>query len=400
MFTGARMTGGLSRAIATGLATGAVILCTPVARAQDAPAPPLTRHSATPVTQTAAAIAGRLDGLVTDDRGAPLTGVAITAQGAALQFAVTDDRGRFAFQGLKPGPYLVRAVLPGYSTSRRELVQVLPASPAWQAFRLSRLSTAETVLGEQQVQTAGFPGVTPESSDPADHDHSSVAWRLRPLKRSVLRDEGPQPVDTRDGDGDIDAWLAGQEVDRLGRASSPSSGQSVAVGWLPNLPVSGQVQLLTTSSFDSAQQLFSAANVPAGVAYIALGSQVGSRSNWAAQVAIAQGELSSWALSGNYEVTLASPARAGGQRRLRRPALPGRQPVRVGGRVPRRDRSAGALDVVDHWTLGPTATVTLGTRFSRYGYVDGGPAMWTPSAELRWAPVRRGTRSGHWCRSR
>ena len=284
----------------------------------------------------------------------------------------------------------MRAVLPGYSTSRRELVQVLPASPAWQAFRLSRLSTAETVLGEQQVQAAGFPGVTPESPEPTDHDHSSVAWRLRHLKRSVLRDEGPQPVDTQDGEGDLDAWLAGEEVGRLGRASSPASGQSLSVGWLPNLPVSGQVQLLTTSSFDSAQQLFSAANVPAGVAYIALGSQVGSRSNWAAQVAIAQGELSSWALSGNYEVTLASRHALGVSVAYGAQRYEGGNPFALAA-VSLGDRNAGALDVVDHWTLGPTATVTLGTRFSRYGYVDGGPAMWSPSAEFRWAPVRGNT---------
>lgn len=384
------MTGGLSsRAIAIGLVAGVAVVCTPVARAQDAPASPLLQPSVAPVGQSAVAMAGRLDGLVTDDRGAPLAGAAVTAQGSVLQFAVSDDRGRFVFQGLKPGPYLVRAVLPGYSTSRRELVHVLPASPVWQAFRLSRLSSADTVLGEQQVQAAGFPGVTPDTADATDHDHTSVAWRLRHLKRTVLRDEGAQPTDTQDDGGDgLDAWLAGEEADRLGRASS-STVQSMSVGWLPNLPVSGQVQLLTTSTFDSPQQLFSDTTVPAGVAYIALGSQIGSRSNWAAHVAIAQGELSSWALAGSYEITFAARhaldvnVAYGAQR------YEGGNPFALAA-VATGDRSAGALDVSDHWTLGSKASVTLGTRFSRYAYVEG-PAMWSPSAEFRWTPVRGNT---------
>ena len=388
------MTGGLSRAIASGVVTCAAIVCTPAAWAQIAPVPFAPGRVPTPVTQTAVALGGRLDGLVTDERGAPLTGAAITAQGTNLQFAVTDDHGRFVFHGLTPGPYLVRAVLPGYSNSRRELVQVLPATPVWQAFRLSRLSLAETSIADRQVQAAGFPGVSSaDSGDATDHDHGGIAWRIRHLRRTVLRDEGPQPIETSPadevGDVDLDAWLAGQEFDRLARASSV---QSVSLGWLPNLPLSGRVQLLTTSSFDSTQQLFSEGTVPTGVAYFALGAPAGSRSNWAAQVAIAQGELSSWALSGSYAVTIADrhsldvDVAYGWQR------YQGGNPFALSA-VATGDRNAGALDIADRWVLGPRAAVTLGTRFSRYAYVEG-PAMWSPSMEFRWAPVE-----GNWVRA-
>jgi hypothetical protein len=385
------MTGGrLGRAIAISLSTGMVAVCAPVVRAQDAAGLLASGPSAAAVTQTAAALGGRLTGVVTDERGAPLTGVAITAQGAALQFAITDDHGRFAFHGLRPGPYLVRAVLPGYSSSRRELVQVLPATSAWQAFRLSRLSSAETALADRQVQAAGFPGVPASGDEVTDHDHGSIAWRIRHLKRTVLRDEGPQPAGTPDNKGDdLDAWLAGEEADRLARASTA---HATALGWLPDLPLSGEVQLLTTSTFDSTEQLFSAANVPAGVAYFAIGSPAGGRASWAAQVAVAQGELSSWALAGSYEITLAErhaldvDVAYGWQR------YEGGNPFALAA-VATGDRNAGALDVSDRWTLGPTATVALGTRFSRYAYVDG-PAMWSPSVEFRWAPVR-----GSWLRA-
>jgi hypothetical protein len=387
------MIGGLSRAVSSSLAACLVIVCSPAARAQDAPAPLGARSlSAAAVAQTAVSLAGRLGGRVTDDRGAPLTGVAITAQGSSLQFAVTDDHGRFAFHGLTPGPYLVRAVLPGYTSSRRELVDVLPAAAAWQAFRLSRLSRAESAIGEQQVQTAGFPGVpVSDSGDASDHDHSSVAWRLRHLKRTVLRDEGPQPTDAGQGDevDSLDAWLAGEEFDRLARASSM---QSMPLDRLPNLPLSGEIQLLTTSSFDSTQQLFSAANVASGVAYFAIGSSAGRLANWAAQLAVSQGELSSWALAGHYEVTLAARhaievgVTHGWQR------YEGGNPFALSA-VANGDRNAGALDVSDHWTLGPRAAVTFGTRYSRYAYIDG-PPMWSPSVELRWAPA-----AGNWVRA-
>jgi hypothetical protein len=388
------MTGGLSRAISSSLAACVVIVCAPGAQAQNAPAPMAARSlaAATPVAQTAVALGGRLGGLVTDERGAPLTGAAISAQGSALQFAVTDDHGRFAFHGLKPGPYLVRAVLPGYTSSRRELVEVLPAAAAWQAFRLSRLSLAETAIGEQQVQAAGFPGVpASDSGDATDHDHSSVAWRLRHLKRTVLRDEGPQPVDSGEAGAieDLDAWLAGDEFDRLVRTSSV---QSMPLDRVPNLPLSGQIQLLTTSSFDSAQQLFSDSTVPTGVAYFAIGSSAGRGANWAAQLAISQGELSSWALAGQYEVTLAA------RHALEVGITHGRQRYEGGNpfalsAVANGDRSAGALDVTDRWTLGPRAAVTFGTRYSRYAYIDG-PSMWSPTVELRWAPVK-----GNWVRA-
>jgi hypothetical protein len=370
------------RTLAGGLTLLSVIVCASPASAQVAPAAASMRS---PVIQTASAMAGRLDGLVTDDRGAPLRGAAVTAQGAVVQFAVTDDRGRFAFQGLRPGPYLIRAALQGYSNSRRELVQVIPAGAAWHGFRLSRLSSAESALADARVQAAGLSGLAGEPS-PADHDHSNVAWQVRHLKRSVLRDEGPMPLDTQDTD-EFDAWLAGEPRQGLGSVAGPMP--AVSSGWLPSVALAGQAQLLTTSSFDSAGQLFSDDQLPAGMAYyVALGAPAGSRANWAVQMAVAQGELSSWTLAGTYAMRVADrhaldvDVAYGWQR------YEGGNPFALAA-VATGDRSAGVLTVSDRWDLSDEISVTLGTRFSRYAYVEG-PAMWSPSAAIRIAPSRGG----------
>lgn len=369
------MVEGTGRTLIVALSLGAVIVCPAPADAQLAPTSPAV------VGQTVSVMPGRLDGLVTDHRGAPLPGAAITAQGSAVQFAVSDERGRFSFYGLRPGPYLVRAILPGYASSRRELVQVLPAHAAWQAFRLSRASAAGSDLAELPVLGASVAGTI----DDQGHDHTPVAWRLRHLKRSVLRDEGPSAVDVAEAaGGDVDAWLAGRELDRLATAGLPSFGV-VHNGWLPGLSLSGQVQLLTASNFDTPQDLFSASTIPAGIAYVAIGSPLGRSGHWSAQAAIAQGDLSSWAFAGAYATDIGSGHSLDVAVAYGLQSYEGPNPVALAA-VAGGNRNAGAISVSDRWAFSRTASLTVGTRHARYGYVDG-PSMWSPSASLHWTPA-------------
>ena len=79
----------LHRIVASAVVVGCGAVCAP----QTTEAQPVRRGLSAPVTQTVAMLPGRLDGLVTDDHGVPLAGAAISAQGAGLQFAVTDERG-------------------------------------------------------------------------------------------------------------------------------------------------------------------------------------------------------------------------------------------------------------------------------------------------------------------
>lgn len=352
------------------LTVGAGLVCPAPAAGQVAP-------SLQPVAQTATALAGRLDGLVTDHRGAPLPGAAITAQGGTLLFAVTDERGRFSFYGMKPGPYLVRAVMAGYLSSKRELVQVLPARAAWHAVRLTK--GADEASGDPAVLGASLAGEAPDADA---HDHGSIAWRLRHLKRGVLRDEGP----SRAGDADsFDAWLAGRELERLTPSPAGASYAALQGGWLPGLPLSGQVQLLTSSNFDGPDDLFSASTIPAGIAYFAIGSPLGGSGHWTAQAAMAQGDLSSWTLVGTYATRITDAHDLDVSFAYGRQEYEGPDPVALAA-VALGNRNAGAITVTDRWAFARSASLTVGTRHARYGYIEG-PSMWSPSAGLRWSPA-------------
>ena len=60
---------------------------------------------------------GNLYGTVTDDKGAPLPGVTVTASGqGAPQVQVTNAQGQFRFLGLSPASYQLKAELEGFST--------------------------------------------------------------------------------------------------------------------------------------------------------------------------------------------------------------------------------------------------------------------------------------------
>lgn len=371
---------GVRRYIATACVAGAVGLGVRPALAQAVVGP------TPPDGQVAAVGTGRLDGLVTDHRGVPLARVAVTAEGADLQLAVSDERGRFSFQGLPPGPYLVRAMYPGYVSSKRELVHVRPARASWQEFRLTRVAAVPDVLEGQPVLGAGLmPLRDPATADTEDHDHSALAWRLRHLRRSVLRDEGHGVTSPADRTA-IEAWLvdAGSPLARpmAAVAATPGPGS----GWLPQLPVSGQVQLLTSSQFDSPADLFSAQAVPGGIAFLALGAPVGESAHWTAQVAFARGDISTWTVSGQYRTALTDDHQVDVVVAYGLQRYDGPNPLLLAA-VAQGNRDGGAVTITDRWQLARHATLTVGTSYARYGYVDG-PPMWSPAASLRWQPAQ------------
>src|ERR1700731_1333907 len=67
---------------------------------------------------------GTIGGVVKDTSGAVLPGVTVEASSPALiekvRTAITDGEGVYKIVNLQPGPYVVTFTLPGFSTVRRE----------------------------------------------------------------------------------------------------------------------------------------------------------------------------------------------------------------------------------------------------------------------------------------
>ena len=332
-----------------------------------------------PVSLLAAAH-GELQGVVTDDRGAPLQGVVVSALGSTSAFAVTDRAGRFSFRTLAPGPYLVRAHLAGYQPARGRIVQVSSAARAVSTLTLARRAGADQPT---QVLAAGAAPVdapeaitTPDPED--DHDHGETAWRLRHLRRSVLKETDNGVVVAADDDSFIE-----DSFETLGRAMGQSA--RMATSLFADIPLSGQVNLLTTTSFDQPQELFSTTGgPPRGVAFISLNAPTGG-GEWNVRGAMTEGDLASWVVAGSYvrRSKGAHQYEAGLSYSMQR--YEGGNPAALVA-VTDGSRQAAEIYAFDHWTIVPRITVSYGARHSRYGYLaeDG---LWSPAMSVTFAPI-------------
>ena len=64
---------------------------------------------------------GRITGAVTDASGAVLPGVTVRLSGVEARTTVTNDRGEFAFEGVRPGQYELKATLPGFVEIKQQV---------------------------------------------------------------------------------------------------------------------------------------------------------------------------------------------------------------------------------------------------------------------------------------
>jgi hypothetical protein len=311
----------------------------------------------------ASTMQGAVDGVVVDDAGLPVAGAAVSALGATSALAITDRSGRFALANLSPGLYSLRAHINGYIPSKRQYVEVRAAATTNAVVSVRR--TERT-----RVMAAGVAG--PDAGDdtqPLD-DHSEVAWRLRHLPRSVLKD-----ANTSDG-------IAGSDTSKQGSfARTVGSPARLASALFDNLPFTGQVNLLTTSSFDSVQGLFSSDALSRGVAALSLRGPAGGWGDWSFQGLTSQGDLGSWYVSGTlksrvtashvYDVNVSYSARRSNTSTL----------VGLPTAAPEDNRAVGAVDAVDRWRVSPQVTLTYAARYSRYDYL-GGAGFLSPAATL------------------
>jgi carboxypeptidase family protein/TonB-dependent receptor-like protein len=319
-----------------------------------------------PVFQTARLMFGTIEGTVTDERGGPLAGAMVSALGVRSVMAVTDARGRFVLNELPVGEYVVSAHLQGFVSSPRELIRVGATSPVVRSLQMRRAGAAEP-LTARPILAAGLdvPGpdwVTPAAADPAtadDHPHGETAWRLRHLKRSVLKDEAGNVITVADTFAP-----AAPNASILGRAFDGAVGLAAS---LFDLPFSGEVNLLTTSAFGPGQ-LFTGDFLPRGVAYVSIGAPLAS-GQWTVRAAMSQANLASWIVAGSYKskrtatnhdydlgVSYSTQQYQGGN------------PGALFG-VGSGSRSVGEVFGDDRWRLSSNLSLDYGARYGRYDYL-------------------------------
>jgi hypothetical protein len=378
----------MKRTVGSSAAVGGLVLflCLATAAAAQnttAPGPGLKlAPQAQPVTHLASVSSGAILGNVLDERGSPVAGAMVSALGATSAFAVSDHTGRFELNTLPPGPYLVRAHLAGFVASRGQVVEVRASTRASSSIALRHTNTAPKTLaagvGGGDVEPADLSTPDPAPITNTD-DHGELAWRLRHIRRGILKD------------ATVPDLLAGDEPDTdflgpsalLGRAvGSPAR---LATNFFSGTPFSGQVNLLTTGMFDSPQQLFSADNFSRSVAYLALGAPVGETGDWTMRAALTQGDISSWLVSGEYMTR--APARhkydfglAYSTQRYDGGNFAALRSVTDGS------RNAGAIYAYDAYTITPAVTLSYGARYARYDYLDG-QSLISPRVALTVAPT-------------
>jgi len=379
--------GTISRMTASAVVGGLVLVCLPAAGSAQ------VAGQLRAVTHVASIAAGSIQGTVLDERGAPVVGATVSAFGASTAFAVSDRTGRFEMRTLSPGPYVLRAHLTGFVASHSQVIEVRPSGRASSSIALRHVNVGST---STPVLAAGL-GPGPEAPGPvaapepdgavntsgADNndDHGELAWRLRHARRTVLKDATvPEDMVGPDTPADADGF-GGQNV--FGRVTNSSA--RLASNFFSSTPFSGQVNLLTSGSFDSPQQLFSSDNFAHNTAYMALGAPVGEHADWTVRAALTQGDISSWIVASEY--TTRAPAR----HRYDIGMSYSTQRYEGGNFATLRDvtdgsRNAGAIYGFDTFSISPILTLTYGARYARYDYIDGGSLI-SPRVALTFEPA-------------
>jgi hypothetical protein len=352
----------------------ATVLCVAAAAA---PVAAQVRPQAQAVALVAAPSQAELHGTVLDDRGEPLAGAVVSALGSSPAFALSDSEGRFTFPDLAYGPYLVRAHLEGHLPSRAVLIQITRASDTMPGVILTRRAANNQPAPVLAAGVGPVDAVAASGAEAEGHDHGEVAWRLRHLKRSVLKDvDAGLIAATGEGGSFLDDSLGG-----LRRAvGSPAR---LAASLFADVRWNGQVDFLTSASFDRPQDLLSTqGGLPRGIAFLSLEAPT-SGGHWAMRGAVTQGDLSSWILAGSYRrAPAAHRYHAGlsyGMQRYFGGNAEALAAVSEGG------RNVGAVYAYDDWTISPRLAVSYGAKYARYDYLSQ-PALFSPRASMTVRP--------------
>jgi hypothetical protein len=315
---------------------------------------------------------GSLSGLVSDERGGPLRGAMVSAVSpTAMASAVSDQHGKYAIDALPAGEYVVRAHMAGFAASRRESVRVSGSATVVPQLQLRRIESVaattgkDTALPARPIVAAGFQlpqgetvGDDGDASGKDSHPHSETAWRLRHIKRSILKSDNGSPLLTGD-DPAIEP-----EGSFFGRALG---GATNIASFFADVPLYGEVNLLTTNVF-APGELFGGSGLPRGIAYLSIGSPMRA-GDWTVRAAMSEGDLASWIVAGSF-VSKADATHAytvGLSYSMQE--YQGGNPAALAA-IRDGNRNAGEVYAFDRWTATPWLTLDYGARYARYGYLE------------------------------
>jgi hypothetical protein len=340
---------------------------------------------------------GSITGVVSDDHGGPIAGAMVSALGTVMVAkAITDATGYFSIEALPVGDYTLQAHRTGFLGSARATVRVSGLSPALQRLQLRKLNAPVATTGTEgtppvparPIMAAGFglpagtlvdqPDDTDGTTDVArdDHPHNETAFRLRHIKRSILKDSAPI-VSVVEPEPEL------TPPSLFERAMGSAAGFATTL--FADLPFSGEVNLLTTGAFGPGE-LFSGDVLPRGVAYMTIGAPTPA-GDWSVRAAMNQGDLSSWIIAGAFQSRDMDTAHAyrfgysysaqeylGGNLAALAAATDG-------------SRNVGELFALDRWTITPSIAVEYGARYGRYDYLRPG-GLFSPKVALTVEPIK------------
>jgi hypothetical protein len=297
-------------------------------------------------------------GVVRDDQGQSVPGVAVTAIGTTAAQARTDSTGAFNL-ALVPGEYVLRATRDGYVSPYKELVRVGASQRLQRNITISK----QPELPQRKVLLAGMtPSLTGERTAPAATSASSGSvqdWYLRHLPRTILRDESGKKDSNRADFKYLPSFLDWVVAESAQAATS----------FFADTHFSGQINVLTTSAMSSSKGWLPD-QLPRGVAYLAVGAPVGMHGDWRLRGAVSTGGLSSWVALGEYE---ARPVKS---HAFRVGMSYGLQRITddLGIALLKsadRSRTVASIDGRDQWRVRPGLELDYGLRLDRYDYVAG-----------------------------
>jgi hypothetical protein len=297
----------------------------------------------------------------------------VSALGSTVAFALTGRDGRFLLDALPPGAYTVRVHLDGFTPSQRRMVDVRPSpAPSIVSVALKSLATAGSAPDGRPVLAAGLIPLDGAGSDAAaaaasdgdDQDHGETAWRLRHLKRGVLKgiDIG---VATAAGDTEP---IQADPGSFLGRAFGSSA--RLAASLFNDFPLTGQVNLVTTSMFGKPfDPLTPSTSVTAtSVAYISLGASAGRLGDWAVRGATMPGNVGSWFIDGSLAARRSSAHRYAGGVTYSTQRINATDPLALGV-IGSASRSVGRAYGLDEWVISKHVTVGYGLSYMWQDYI-------------------------------